>query len=335
MDTRCEPCAPNLVDRFGRCIRYLRISVTDRCNLRCVYCLPARGVRWLPREEILRFEEIREVVRAGSELGIAHVRLTGGEPLARENLSELVRMLAGMPEITDLSLTTNGVLLARQARALADAGLRRVNVSLDTLHPERFRAITRFGTIKDVWEGISAALEAGLSPVKLNVVVMRGVNDDEIMELGRLTWDRPLHVRFIELMPIGEYFSREKLVPAEEIVARLSSLGALEPVGSPAGCGPARTFAWKGAVGTVGVIGAVTQAFCEQCNRLRLTATGRLRPCLDDTASVDLVPGLRPVVDHRRLAELFQHAVAEKPEQHTMAQREAGMPRLCMAEVGG
>jgi cyclic pyranopterin phosphate synthase len=324
-----------LGDRIGRCIRYLRLSVTDRCNLRCIYCLPASGVRWLPREEILRFEEIRDVVKAGSELGITHVRLTGGEPLARENLSELVRMLAGIPEITDLSLTTNGVLLARHARALADAGLRRVNVSLDTLHPERFRAITRFGAIGDVWEGISAALKAGLSPVKVNVVVMRGVNDDEITELGRLAMDRPLHVRFIELMPIGEYFSREKLVPAEEIMARLNAPGALEPVGSPAGCGPARTFAWKGASGTVGVIGAVTQAFCSACNRLRLTAAGRLRPCLDDTASVDLAPALRPVVDHRQLAELFRRAVAEKPEQHTMAQREAGTPRLCMAGVGG
>jgi cyclic pyranopterin phosphate synthase len=335
MDARCEQSTLNLVDRFGRRITYLRVSVTDRCNLRCVYCLPASGVRWLPREEILRFEEIREVVKAGGEMGITHVRLTGGEPLVRQNLNELVRMLAGIPEITDLSLTTNGVLLGRHARALADAGLRRVNISLDTLHPERFRAITRFGTIGDVWEGISAALEVGLSPIKLNVVVMRGVNDDEIVELGRLTWDRPLHVRFIELMPMGEYFSREKLVPAEEILVRLSSFGELEPAGSPAGCGPARTFAWKGAAGTVGVIGAVTQAFCAQCNRLRLTATGRLRPCLDDTAAVDLVPALRPVVDRGRLAELFQHAVAEKPEQHTMAQREAGTPRLCMAGVGG
>ena len=324
-----------LRDRFGRTIEYLRISVTDRCNLRCLYCLPASGVRWLPREEILRFEEIREVVRVGSELGITHVRLTGGEPLVREGLDQLVRMLAPIPQVRDLSLTTNGVLLAWSARLLAAAGLKRVNISLDTLHRERFHAITRFGTIDDVWDGIHAALNAGLSPVKLNVVVMRGVNDDEVIELGRLTVDRPLHVRFIELMPIGEYFSREKLVPAEEILSRLSALGPLEPVASPGGCGPARAYAWEGAAGTVGVIGAVTQAFCAQCNRLRLTATGTLRPCLDDTAAVDLMPALRPTVDHERLAQLVRQAVANKPEQHTMAQREMGTPRICMAGVGG
>jgi cyclic pyranopterin phosphate synthase len=218
---------------------------------------------------------------------------------------------------------------------LADAGLRRINISLDTLRPERFHQITRFGRMSDVQAGIEAALEAGLRPVKLNMVVMRGVNDDEIVELGRLTLDRPLHVRFIELMPIGEYFSRDKLVPAEEILARLDALGDLRPVGAPIGCGPARTFAWEGAPGTIGIIGAVTQAFCAQCNRLRLTATGQLRPCLDDTAAVDLVPALRPTPDHERLGELIREAVASKPEQHTMAQRETGTPRFCMAGVGG
>ncbi|MBI4343292.1 MAG: GTP 3',8-cyclase MoaA, partial [Candidatus Omnitrophica bacterium] len=187
----------------------------------------------------------------------------------------------------------------------------------------------------DVWDGIHAALNAGLFPVKLNVVVMRGVNDDEVIELGRLAVDRPLHVRFIELMPIGEYFLREKLVPAEEILSRLKRLGPLEPVASPGGCGPARAYAWKGAAGTVGVIGAVTQAFCAACNRLRLTATGALRPCLDDTAAVDLMPALRPRVDHDHLAQLITQAVANKPEQHTMAQREMGTPRICMAGVGG
>ena len=324
-----------LVDRFDRRIEYLRISVTDRCNLRCVYCLPASGVRWLPREEILRFEEIREIVRVGTALGLTHVRLTGGEPLIREGIVELVRMLGSIPQLEDLSLTTNGVLLAAHAQALACAGLTRVNISLDTLKAERFRAITRFGTIGDVEAGMGAALEAGLSPVKLNVVVMRGVNDDEIVELGRLALDQSLHVRFIELMPIGEYFSRERLVPSEEILARLSALGRLRPTESPSGCGPARAYTWAGAQGTVGIIGAVTQAFCAQCNRLRLTATGQLRPCLDQESAVDLIPALRPMVDHARLAQLIQDAVAAKPEHHAMAQREAGSPRLCMAGVGG
>lgn len=324
-----------LRDSYGRRISYLRISVTDRCNLRCLYCLPASGVRWLPREDVLRFEEIREVVQRAASLGVTHVRLTGGEPLVREDLGDLVAMLAAVPNLEDLSLTTNGVLLTRHANTLARAGLRRVNISLDTLSPERFRAITRFGSVEEVQAGIEAALAAGLSPVKLNVVVMRGVNDDEIVDLARLAVDRPLHVRFIELMPIGEYFTRERMVPTEEILARLGVFGELQPVSSLPGCGPARTFTWPGAQGTIGVIGAVTQAFCAQCNRLRLTATGQLRPCLDDTAAVDLKPALRPVVDRARLAALFRQAVATKPEQHTMAQREAGTPRMCMAGVGG
>ncbi len=327
METLCDP--------FGRSIRYLRISVTDRCNLRCVYCLPASGVRWLPREAVLRFEEIHEVVRAGAQLGINRVRLTGGEPLVREGIVELVHMLGSISELNDLSLTTNGVLLARRAQALARAGLTRVNISLDTLRAERFRTITRFGTIGDVEAGIRAALEAGLAPVKLNVVVMRGVNDDEIVELGRLAVDRPLHVRFIELMPIGDYFTRERLVPSDEILARLSALGELRPIDGPVGCGPARSYTWAGARGSVGIIGAMTQAFCAQCNRLRLTATGRLRPCLDQESAVDLMPALRPVVDHEHLAQLIRDAVAAKPEHHTMVQREVGSPRFCMAGVGG
>ena len=324
-----------LIDSVGRRITYLRVSVTDRCNLRCVYCLPAQGVRCVPREQVLRFEEIREVVRVGATLGITRVRLTGGEPLVRDGLAELVRMLAALPGLEELSLSTNGVLLSREAHALARAGLRRVNISLDTLQPERFRAITRFGTVADVLAGIEAALDAGLHPVKLNVVVMRGVNDDELVKLGRFAIDRPLHVRYIELMPIGEYFSRDRLVPAGEIFKRLSALGPLRPVAGPGGCGPARSFAWEGAAGTIGIIGAVTQAFCAACNRLRLTATGRLRPCLDDEQAVDLVPALRPTVDHERLAVLIRQAVAAKPAQHAMAQREVGTPRFCMAGVGG
>ncbi len=324
-----------LRDRFGRRIEYLRISVTDRCNLRCVYCLPTSGVRWIPREEILHFEEIAEVVRVGIALGLTRVRLTGGEPLVREEVAELVRMLSAIPQLADLSLTTNGVLLARHAGALERAGLRRVNISLDTLQADRFSKVTRFGTIDDVRAGIEAALDAGLHPVKLNVVVMRGVNDDEIVELGRLAVDRPLHVRFIELMPLGDYFSRERLVPSEEVLARLSALGDLHPIHGPIGCGPARAYAWPGARGTVGIIGAVTQAFCARCNRLRLTAAGQLRPCLDQDSAVDLLSALRPKVDRERLSQLIQDAVAAKPEQHAMAQREIGSRRVCMAGVGG
>jgi len=324
-----------LCDRFGRTIRYLRISVTDRCNLRCVYCLPATGVRWMPRDDVLRYEEIAAVVRAGLQLGISHVRLTGGEPLVREGLLDLIRMLSRLSGLKDLSLTTNGVLLADQAQALREAGLLRVNISLDTLRPDRFRHITRFGEITDARRGITASLEAGLDPVKLNMVVVRGVNDDEVADLAALTQSLPVEVRFIELMPIGDYFSREKLVPAVEILSSVERLGTLSPVASGAGCGPARTFRLPGARGKIGLISAVTQAFCASCNRLRLTATGKLRPCLDDEQAVDLKPALRPVVDEDRLAVLIRAAVAAKSEQHAMAEREAGVPRMCMAGVGG
>ena len=324
-----------LCDPFGRCIRYLRISVTDRCNLRCVYCLPAAGVRWMPRDAVLRDEEISAVVRAGLRLGISHVRLTGGEPLVREGVVGLVRMLAVIPGLEDLSLTTNGVLLADQAQALTAAGLRRINISLDTLRPDRFRQITRFGEIPDVRRGMTAALEAGLDPVKLNMVVVRGVNDDEVAELAALTRSLPVEVRFIELMPIGEYFSLEKLVPAAEILASVERLGTLSPVASGAGCGPARTFRLPDARGKIGIISAVTQAFCASCNRLRLTAAGTLRPCLDDEQAVELKPALRPVIDENRLAGLIRAAVAAKPERHAMAEREAGSARMCMAGVGG
>jgi cyclic pyranopterin phosphate synthase len=268
-------------------------------------------------------------------MGISHVRLTGGEPLVREGVADLVRMLAVLPGLDDLSLTTNGVRLAAQAQALKAAGLRRVNISLDTLRPDRFRQITRFGDVADVHRGITAALEAGLNPVKLNMVVMRGVNDDEVMELAALTRLLPVEVRFIELMPIGEYFSRDKLVPAEDILARVERLGPLSPAESGAGCGPARMLRLPDARGKIGIISAVTQAFCGSCNRLRLAATGTLRPCLDDEQAVDVTPALRPVIDEERLAALIREAVAAKPEAHTMAGRETGALRMCMAGVGG
>ena len=324
-----------LKDSFGRGIHYLRVSVTDRCNLRCVYCMPLQGVRFAPRSELLQLEEIREVVRAGVSLGIRSVRLTGGEPLLRDGIVELVEMLSRLRDLEDLSMTTNGVLLTRYAKPLAQAGLRRVNISLDTLHRGRFQEITRFGTLDDVLSGLETALEVGLSPIKLNVVVMRGVNDDEILDLARLSLEKPLHVRFIELMPIGDYFRPDRIVPAAEIFERLQTLGPLTSVRGPGGCGPARLWRWEGAEGTVGIIGAITQSFCAQCNRLRVTANGMLRPCLDDENAVDLKSALRPVIDPERLATLFQEAVQAKPECHTMAGRESGRLRMCMAGVGG
>jgi len=325
----------SLTDPFGRKITYLRVSVTDRCNLRCVYCMPLQGVQFVPRCEILTLEEIKEVVRVGVSLGIHSVRLTGGEPLVREGIVALVKMISQIPGVEDLSMTTNGVLLSRTANHLARAGLRRINISLDTLRSDRFQEITRFGKVEDVFSGIDAAMKAGLSPIKLNTVVMRGVNDDEILDIARLSLDKPLHIRFIELMPIGDYFHPERVVSAAEIFKRLQTLGPLKGVRGLRGCGPARSWMWEGALGTVGIIGAVTQAFCAQCNRLRLTARGALRPCLDHEKDIDLKVALRPSVNREKLAALFQEAVRIKPESHTMAGREVGLPHSCMAGVGG
>lgn len=326
---------PALQDSFGRNISYLRVSVTDRCNLRCVYCIPLQGIPFAPKSEILTLEEIQDVVQVGASLGIRSVRLTGGEPLVREGIVELVEMIREIPGLLDLSMTTNGVLLSSYAKRLKDAGLRRVNVSLDTLQCDRFKEITRFGTLEDVLDGLDAAIEAGLSPIKLNVVVMRGVNDDEILDLARLSLEKPFHVRFIELMPIGDFFRPERVIPAEEIFEKLQTLGPLKSMEGLTGCGPARSWRWEGAEGTVGIIGAVTQTFCASCNRLRLTARGTLRPCLDDETGVDLKSALRPFVDRRKLSNLFREAVRIKPESHTMVGRETTLPYHCMAGVGG
>jgi len=324
-----------LKDSFHRTISYLRVSVTDRCNLRCVYCMPLQGVQLVNRSEMLSLEEIREVVRVGVSLGIRSVRLTGGEPLVRDGIVELVGMLSTLPGLQDLSMTTNGVLLSRHAKPLARAGLTRVNISLDTLRADRFLEITRFGTLEDVFSGMEAAAEAGFSPIKLNMVVMRGVNDDEVLDLARLSLEKPLHVRFIELMPIGDYFRTDRVVPAREIFERLQTLGPLKAVKGLGGCGPAQSWRWDGAKGTIGIIGAVTQAFCADCNRLRLTARGALRPCLDDQAAVDLKPALRPVLDPEQLSFLFLQAAQSKPKSHTMTDRDASLPHACMAGVGG
>jgi len=297
--------------------------------------MPLQGIPFVPKSEILTLEEIRDVIQVGVSLGIHSVRLTGGEPLVREGIVELVEMIRKISGLQDLSMTTNGVLLSRYAKRLKDAGLRRVNVSLDTLQRDRFKEITRFGTLEDVLSGIDAAIEAGFSPIKLNVVVMRGVNDDEILDLARLSLTKPLHIRFIELMPIGDFFRPECVVPAEEIFEKLQTLGPLKRREGLTGCGPASSWQWEGTQGTVGIIGAVTQTFCATCNRLRLTARGMLRPCLDDETGIDLKPVLRPFVDRRKLSDLFREAVRIKPESHTMAGREVALPYHCMAGVGG
>ncbi|MFQ5987820.1 MAG: GTP 3',8-cyclase MoaA, partial [Dehalococcoidia bacterium] len=281
-----------LSDSFQRPINYLRISVTDRCNLRCLYCMPPQGITLSPRSEILRYEEIQAVARAAAGLGINKVRLTGGEPLIRSELTHLIRMLSEIEGIDDISLTTNGVLLRRYAAPLKEAGLRRVNVSLDTLNRGRFQRITGSDRLKDVLDGIEAAREAGLEPVKLNMVVMRGMNDDEVLDFARLTIEQGWHVRFIETMPFGKG-ERLDFIPAVEIKERLLSLGGLEPSLPSDSNGPAKYFRFSEAKGTLGFISPLSEHFCFNCNRLRLTVDGQLRPCLLSDEEVDLRKPLR------------------------------------------
>jgi len=322
-----------LSDPFQRPINYLRISVTDRCNLRCVYCMPAQGITLLPHREVLSYEEIRAVAQAAAALGINKLRLTGGEPLVRSGLPQLVSMLSQIKGIDDIALTTNGVLLGRYAAQLRQAGLRRVNVSLDTLRRERFHRITRHDKLGDVLDGIETAKAVGLNPVKVNMVVIRGVNDDEVLDFARLTLKEGWHVRFIEPMPfgVGDGFS---FVPTSEIQERLLALGPLEPCRHRHGNGPAKYFRFPGVEGTVGFITPLSEHFCFNCNRLRLTVDGKLRPCLLSDEEVDLKIHLRHGASIEELKELIEQAVAQKPERHHLS--EGVLPKgRAMCQVGG
>jgi len=327
-------------DAHSRAINYLRVSVTDRCNLRCTYCMPPEGIPWIPHETVLRFEEIALIVRAAAEPGISRVRLTGGEPLVRLGICDLVRMLAQIPGVEDLSMTTNGSLLTRYARELKAAGLARVNISLDTLRPERFAAMTRCGRVEDVLAGIEAAHQAGLEPVKINSVVIRGQNDDDVVELARKTLLPGWNVRYIEWMPVGETAPedgawRKKVVTAEEMKQRITAeLGPLTPDGGTFGCGPARYYRLPGAQGTIGFITPVSEHFCYHCNRLRLTADGQLRPCLLSDNEVDLRTPLRDGADLEQLKSLILQAIEIKPLQHRLNEYSRPENRV-MSQIGG
>jgi len=310
-----------LSDSFQRPINYLRISVTDRCNLRCIYCMPPEGVCLMSHEDILSYEEIYNIAEAATELGINKVRITGGEPLVRAGLPGLVRMLAQIDAIDDLSLTTNGTLLAQYAAELKAAGLRRVNVSLDTLKTDKFKYITRAkgNNLGDVLEGIEAARAAGLTPVKINMVVMGGINEDELLDFAAKTVDEEWHVRFIELMPIaGKGTDASHFVPASDIRKRIEVLGTLAPYSTEIGNGPAKYFRLPQAKGTIGFITPVTEHFCLQCNRLRLTADGKLRPCLLSNEEIDLRQPARSVMTPVELKSLIKEAAASKPLRHKL-----------------
>ncbi|MDR3577738.1 MAG: GTP 3',8-cyclase MoaA [Anaerolineaceae bacterium] len=327
-----------LIDPFGRQITYLRISVTDRCNLRCVYCMPPEGIRWQPHSSIIRYEEIVEVVKEAAKQGVNEVRLTGGEPLARHGLADLVRMISAIPGIDDISLTTNGLLLEKYAGPLAEAGLKRVNISLDTLQPEKFRKITRGGQLERVWAGLEEAEANELAPIKINTVAMRGINEDELLNLARLSLDHPWNMRFIELMPVnnqqpwGEGFPlpEKAYLSIQEIEGILEPL-KLEAIDGKIGNGPARQYRMKDGRGTVGFITPMGDAFCEKCNRLRLTADGNLRPCLLSDIEIPVLPALRA---GDSILPYLEQAVAQKPEGHGLTKIfEPG--RRCMMQIGG
>ncbi|HSJ09126.1 MAG TPA: GTP 3',8-cyclase MoaA [Longimicrobiales bacterium] len=326
-----------MLDGFERRIDYLRISVTDKCNLRCVYCMPEEGLPWLGRSQILSYEEITQVVEVMAGMGLSRLRITGGEPLVRRDLPRLVAMLAAIDGIDDIALSTNAVLLRDQAAALRDAGVSRVNVSLDSLRPDRIDAISRrAGSSTAILDGLAAAEEVGFTPIKVNVVIMRGRNDDEIADFARITMERPWHVRFIEVMPVGENLgvSAQDYVPAHEMLERVRGIGDLAPVAGPPGNGPATYFRFDGAAGTVGVITPMSHNYCERCNRMRLTADGKLRPCLFGDLETDLRTPLRagqPLEPHIR------ETLRIKPERHFLVQGSAAGSGglLALSQVGG
>jgi cyclic pyranopterin phosphate synthase len=321
------------IDPYGRTINYLRISVTDRCNLRCLYCMPPEGVRRIPHSEILSYEEIQTVVQAAAELGVNKVRLTGGEPLVRADFPALVKMLSQIEGIQELSLTTNGILLENRALELRQAGLSRVNISLDTLKEDKFQRITRLGKLKDVLAGIERAKEAGLYPVKINTVVMRTINDDEVLDFARMTYKDGWHVRFIELMPFRGVV---EFIPSIELRQHIGLLGELEPCTSVSGNGPARYYRLAGAKGTIGFISPLTElSFCSHCNRVRLTPDGKLRPCLLGEDEIDLKGPLRNNASTEQLKRLILKAVASKPEHHHLEGGNVRPVKRKMSQIGG
>ncbi|HYJ81022.1 MAG TPA: GTP 3',8-cyclase MoaA [Longimicrobiaceae bacterium] len=333
---RSVPEVGPMQDGFGRRIEYLRISVTDKCNLRCVYCMPEEGLPWLRREELLSYEEIAGIVRVMVGMGLRRLRITGGEPLVRRDLPALVRMLRAIDGIDDIALSTNAVLLADQADELRRAGVDRLNVSLDSLRPERIEAIARRPGADAIMRGLDAAERAGFAPIKLNCVVMRGRNDDEVADFAAITRERPWHVRFIEVMPTGDNLgvSRDEYVSSEEILEQVRRIGALEPVAGPAGNGPARYFAFAGAPGTVGVITPMSHNYCGTCNRMRLTADGQLRPCLFGHLQTNLRDPLRR---GEPIEPLVRQTLRIKPERHWLVQGsdEGSGGLMALSQVGG
>ncbi len=322
-------------DSYGRDIHYLRISLTDRCNLRCVYCMPA-DMKFAPHSHLLQDDELLRLVRLATEVGFNRVRLTGGEPTVRPNLVNLVQGIASIPGIQEIAMTTNALKLEKLAEPLARVGLKRVNISIDTLDAERFYKITRIGKLEQVWRGIHAAERYGLAPIKLNAVVVRGFNEEDIVDLARLTLDHNWDMRFIEMMPLGSIadFQTGSVVPVAEMRARIeNTFGALEPIDWD-GHNPARPFRLHGGRGTLGFISSVTEPFCAGCDRMRLSADGKLRLCLLRDDEVDLMSAMRAGASDDELRAMIRQGVWHKPWGHGLKEQVIAESRV-MSQIGG
>jgi cyclic pyranopterin phosphate synthase len=325
-----------LIDPCNRHLNYLRISITDRCNLKCIYCVPRDRIPRLSHDDILTYEEILRIVKIGVDLGISKLRVTGGEPLVRKGVYGFLEQLSRIDGVTDLSLTTNGLALKDNLSRIKDAGIKRINISLDTLNPRKFEEITGLDRFHQVWQGIERARDMGFNPIKINIVALNGINDDELQDMALLSVDHPFHIRFIEYMPIGEsQMGNGPLLLAPDIKKRISELGQLIPVRSSADDGPAQRYRLEGALGEIGFIHALSHHFCDRCNRLRLTASGSLRPCLLSNHHEEIKGPLRRGAADEELADIYLKAVRHKPSDHNLA---IGNPsRVCgqMRAIGG
>lgn len=333
-----------LIDNLGREISYLRVSITDRCNYRCIYCKPEEQFEFIPHEEVLRYEEIVEIIKEAVNLGVTKVRITGGEPLVRKGVVDFIKKLREIKKLEDISLTTNGFFLSEYAEKLKDAGLNRVNISLDSLQEEKYKRITRGGSLEKALKGINSALKAGLLPIKINTVLIRGINDDEVEDFVRLTLGRPLNIRFIEFMPSGEELKdnyRDKFISVLEIKESLAEKYSFRPVDINSGNGPAKYYQIKGGQGTIGFITALSQHFCKTCNRIRLTSEGKLRPCLFSNIEVDIKQAIRnaktddKIIGSKIIRNNIEKAISIKPEGHKLNEKFSNRDSFKMSKIGG
>ena len=333
-----------LIDNLGREISYLRVSITDRCNYRCIYCKPEEQFEFIPHEEILRYEEIVEIIEEAVNLGVTKVRITGGEPLARKGVVDFIKKLKEIKKLEDISLTTNGFFLSEYAEKLKDAGLNRVNISLDSLQEEKYKRITRGGSLEKALKGIDSALKAGLLPIKINTVLIRGINDDEVEDFVRLTLGRPLNIRFIEFMLSGEELKdnyRDKFISVLEIKESLAEKYSFRPIDINSGNGPAKYYQIKGGQGTIGFITALSQHFCKTCNRIRLTSEGKLRPCLFSNIEIDIKRAIRntkaddKIIRSKIIRNNIGEAISIKPEGHRLNEKFSNRDSFKMSKIGG